>query len=53
MGDVWLVLCAAAAMLSLCPVMKRLDAAIEAQLERMDDEAWDGGQEPERDGTGD
>lgn len=34
MGEVWLILCAAAAMLSALPALQRLDAYIEARMER-------------------
>ena len=39
MGDVWLMLCAAAAMLSALPALKRLDAYMDARLERETAEA--------------
>lgn len=39
MADVWLILCAAAAMLTAYPALRRLDAYIEARLEREASEA--------------
>lgn len=36
MGDVWLILFAAAAMLTAVPALKRLDAAIDARLKQED-----------------
>lgn len=39
MGDVCLILCAAAAMLTAFPALRRLDAYIEARLEREASEA--------------
>ena len=55
MADVWLILCAAAAMLTAYPALRRLDAYIGARLEREASEAGDAQSaeaEGARDGAG-
>ena len=39
MGDVWLILCAAAAMLTAVPALRRLDEAIDKRMDAEPDEA--------------
>lgn len=50
MRDVWLILCAAAAMLTAVPALRRLDAAIDERMKQEsagDDQASGSGEAPE------
>ena len=52
MGDVWLILCAAAAMLTALPALRRLDAYIGARMEREAPEDAQGTEAEERERAG-
>lgn len=54
MRDVWLILCAAAAMLTAVPALRRLDAAIDERMKQEaagDDQAAECGEAPEPERT--